>query len=469
MKPIVAIVGRPNVGKSTLFNRITRSKDALVDDMPGVTRDRHYADARWDETAFTVVDTGGFSDADAAGFSEQIRFQVSLAVEDADAIIMVLDGKGGISPFDADLIQMLRNADRPVFYAVNKIDGEEREVALSDFFSLGLDKIYPVSAEHGYGFMDLMDALVPALPKADIEAQTDEIRVAVVGRPNVGKSSLINRILGEDRLLVSEVAGTTRDAIDTRCTVGGKSYVLVDTAGIRRKSKVSDKIEKFSVIKALKSMDRCDVALILLDAGEGVTEQDISIAGYAYDRGCGCIFLLNKWDLVEKDNRTLKTYQEEVRMAAKFLSFAPILSISALSGQRVNKIFHNVKAVYAQYSMRIGTGQLNKIMEGALAHNEPPLHQGKRLKFYYATQVTTKPPTFVLFVNFPGAVHFSYHRYLTNQIREGAGLDQTPIRVLLRQRTGRIEFGEKKSPLNKKNRRPPDKKKNKPMEKRKKR
>jgi GTP-binding protein len=446
MKPIVAIVGRPNVGKSTLFNRITRTKAALVDDMPGVTRDRHYGDARWEDVDFTVVDTGGFSDTDAAGFADQIRFQVKLAVDDADVIVLVLDGKGGISPFDADLIQMLREVDRPVFYVVNKVDGEEREGGVTDFFSLGLSQLYPVSAEHGYGVPDFLDALVAELPKAEPPREADEIRVAVVGRPNVGKSSLINRLLGEERLLVSEVAGTTRDAIDTRCEVGGRSYLLVDTAGIRRKRRVSQRIEKFSVIKALKSMDTCDVALILVDAAEGVTEQDVSIAGYAHERGCGCILLLNKWDLVEKDNRTLKRFTQEVRLAAKFLGFAPILSVSAKTGQRVNQIFRQVRAVYEQYGRRIGTGELNRILAQALSRNEPPLHRGKRLKFYYATQVSTKPPTFVLFVSFPEAVHFSYLRYLTNQIREGTGLEKTPIRVLLRQRTGRIEFGKKKKP-----------------------
>lgn len=444
MKPIVAIIGRPNVGKSTLFNRITRTKDAIVDNMPGVTRDRHYGDATWDDVAFTVVDTGGFSDRDAAGFADQIRLQVGLAVEDADAIVMVLDGKGGVSPYDADLIHMLRDVDRPVFYIVNKIDGLEREDLMIDFYSLGLAHLHPVSAEHGYGVPDFMDALIAALPKAPPEAPADVIRVAVVGRPNVGKSSLINRILGEDRLLVSDIAGTTRDAIDTPFTVGETPYLLVDTAGIRRKSKVSRKLEKFSVIKALRSMDRCDVALIVLDASEGITEQDVSIAGYAYERGCGCIFLLNKWDLVDKDHRSLKKYTEAVRMGAKFMSFAPVMSISALTGLRVHKIFNTVRSVYDQYEMRIGTGQLNKILERAVARNEPSLHQGKRLKFYYATQVANKPPTFVLFVNFPDAVHFSYRRYLTNQIRETAGLDKTPLRVWMRQRTGRIEFkGEK--------------------------
>jgi len=445
MKPIVAIVGRPNVGKSTLFNRITRSRAALVDDMPGVTRDRHHGDASWEGLDFAVVDTGGFSDTDAAGFAEQIRFQVKQAVDDADAIVMVLDGKGGVSPFDADLIQMLRQVDRPVLYVVNKVDGQEREGGVTDFYSLGLSQLHPISAEHGYGVPDFLDALVAELPQAEPSQETGEIRVAVVGRPNVGKSSLINRILGQERLLVSEVAGTTRDSIDTRCQVGEHSYLLVDTAGIRRKSRVSKRIEKFSVIKALKSMDSCDVALILMDAAEGITEQDVSIAGYAHERGCGCILLLNKWDLVEKDNRTLKRFTQEVRLAAKFLNFAPILSISALTGQRVNQLFRHVRAVYEQYSRRIGTGALNRIMAQALDRNEPPLHKGKRLKFYYATQVSTKPPTFVLFVSFPGAVHFSYLRYLTNQIREGTGLEKTPIRVLLRQRTGRIEFGKKRN------------------------
>lgn len=451
MKPIVAVIGRPNVGKSTLFNRITRTKDALVDDMPGVTRDRHYGDARWEDVEFTVVDTGGFSDQDAAGFSEQIRYQVGLAIEDADAIVMVLDGKGGLSPFDHDMIQMVRGVDRPVFYVVNKIDGEEREGQMVDFYSLGLPRLYSLSAEHGYGVPDFLDDLVANLPESPPLEEAEEIRVAVVGRPNVGKSSFINRILGEDRLLVSDVAGTTRDAIDTHCTVAGTPYTIIDTAGIRRKSKTQGRIEKFSVIKALKSLDRCDVAIILMDAGEGVTDQDITIAGYAYERGCGCIIALNKWDLVEKDNRTMKRFQEEVRMKAKFLAFAPVVAISALTGQRINKVFQMVRAVHAQYDSRIGTGQLNKILTEAVAKNEPSLHQGKRLKFFYATQVASKPPTFVLFVNYPDAVHFSYQRYLGNQIRDGAGLDKTPIRLLLRQKTGRIDFASK--PSSRKNKR----------------
>lgn len=448
MKPIVAIVGRPNVGKSAFFNRVTRTRNALVDNFPGVTRDRNLGNAVWDETEFTLVDTGGFVDSDEDDFAEQIRFQVRHAIEDADLIILVLDGKGGVSPFDTVLVDMLRSVTKPVLYAVNKIDGLEQEKQLYEFYDLGLDKLYPVSAEHGYGVPDFLDDLITALPTpiADPDASEDRevISLAVVGRPNVGKSSLINKILGHQRLLVSDVPGTTRDAIDSAHTVAGQPYLFIDTAGIRRKGKVSRKLEKFSIIKALRSLERCDVALIVIDAAEGVTEQDVGIAGYAYDRKCGCIFLLNKWDLVDKDGPGAKGLREQLQMNAKFLGFAPILTISARTGFRVNKIFDQVQAVYQQYSTRVGTGQVNRLFEQAIARNEPPMQKGKRLKFYYATQVTSKPPTFVCFVNYPEAVHFSYKRYLINQIRRGTGLDRTPLRLMFRQRTGRIEFGKKK-------------------------
>jgi GTP-binding protein len=439
MKPIVAIVGRPNVGKSTLFNRITRTKDALVDDFPGVTRDRHYGDANWNDIEFTLVDTGGFTEGDE--FADEIRFQIHQAIADADVILLMLDGKAGVSPFDSDVLNFLRSIDKPIFHAVNKIDGAEQEIYLSEFYQLGLETLYPLSAEHRYGLTDLLDEMAQVLSGLANDPQEDPaaemIRLAVVGRPNVGKSSLINRILGQDRLLVSDIPGTTRDAIDSVCKLNGKSYLLVDTAGIRRKGKVTRKLEKFSVIKALRSLERCDVALIVMDASEGVTDQDISIAGYAYDRGCGCIMLLNKWDLVEKDSKTVKAYYERLRDQAKFLSFAPAMTISALTGQRVTKTFKLVDEVYDQYAKRIATGQLNRIMEKAIEKNEPSLHRGKRIKFYYAAQISTRPPTIVCFVNYPQAVHFSYKRYLLNQLREASGLDKTPIRMIFRQREGR--------------------------------
>ncbi len=439
MKPIVAIIGRPNVGKSTFFNRVTRTRDALVDNFPGVTRDRHYGDASWNDIEFTLVDTGGFTEGD--DFAEAIRFQVRQAIADADVVVLLLDGKEGISPFDQDVIGILRAVDKPVFYTVNKIDGAEQEVMLSDFYQLGIDNLYPVSAEHRYGFTDLLDDVVDSLNgfagEPTAESDQEMIKLAVVGRPNVGKSSLINRVLGEKRLLVSDIPGTTRDAIDSVCKLNGKSYLLVDTAGIRRKGRVSKKLEKFSIIKALRSLDRCDVALIVMDAAEGVTDQDIAIAGYAYERGCGCILLLNKWDLVDKDSKTVKVYYERLRDQAKFLSFAPAMTLSALTGQRDTKVFKLDDEVYEQYQRRIGTGQLNRILEQAIEKNEPSLHRGKRIKFYYAAQTSTKPPTIVCFVNYPQAVHFSYQRYLINQLREEAGLNNTPIRLILRQREGR--------------------------------
>jgi GTP-binding protein len=439
MKPIVALVGRPNVGKSTLFNRLTRTRDALVDDFPGVTRDRNYGDAEWDEVPFTVVDTGGFAGQVDDSFADAIRQQVFQAIEDADAVIMMMDGKYGLSPFDRDIVDRLRDAGKTVFYVVNKIDGPEQENALVDFYRLGLENVYPLSAEHRYGLVDLLDALVKTFPPST-DAPRDEIKIAVVGRPNVGKSSLINRLIGQPRHLVSDIPGTTRDAVDSVLTHHGQQYRLIDTAGIRRKGKVSQKLEKFSIMKALRSLDRCDVALILIDASEGITDQDISVAGYAYDRGCGCIFLLNKWDLVEKDHRTVKAYTERLHMEAKFLAFAPVMTISALTGQRLQRIFHLVKEVYEQYAARIPTGRVNRILEQAMKDNEPSLHRGRRIKFYYATQASSQPPTFILFVNYPEAVHFSYRRYLLNQIRSAAGLDKTPVRLLLRQRSGRLEF-----------------------------
>jgi GTP-binding protein len=456
MKPIIAIVGRPNVGKSTLFNRITRTRDAIVDDLPGVTRDRNFGDVHWNDKSFILVDTGGFAEGDEDAFAPHIRQQVHQAILDADAVVLLLDGKGGRSPFDADLIHTLRTLDKPVFYVVNKIDGEGQEKALFEFYGLGVETLFPVSAEHGYGVADFMDQLTAGFPhgSADQERST-ATRIAVVGKPNAGKSSLINALLGEDRLVVSEVAGTTRDAIDSVVTRKGREYVLVDTAGIRRKGKVTKRLEKFSIIKALRSLGRCDVALIVIDADQGISDQDVRVAGYAHDRGCGAIFVINKWDLVDnRDGKALKRFTEQLRMQAKFLNFAPLVTVSAKTGLRIKRLFPVVDGVYAQYSVRITTGQLNKAMDKALHRTQPPLHKGRRLKFYYATQVSTRPPTFVSFVNFPDHVHFSYQRYLVNQIRSAFSLDKTPLRLLLRQRSGKNpDFLNKRSkPLKRKKR-----------------
>ena len=449
MKPMVAIVGRPNVGKSTFFNQVTRSRDALVDDFPGVTRDRIYGDATWNDIPFTLVDTGGFSGQLDDALAESIRHQVFEALAAADAIIVLMDGKQGLSPYDRDIVDTLRNQRKPVFFAVNKIDDPAQEGALADFFALGLDNLFPLSAEHRFGLGDLLDRLVAAFERHE-ETRRDEIKLAVVGRPNVGKSSLLNRLAGEERHLVSAIPGTTRDAVDSVIKREGRYYRLIDTAGIRRKGKVTRKLEKFSVLKALRSLDRCDVALIVIDAAEGVTDQDISVAGYAYERGCGCILLLNKWDLVAKDQHSVRRFSDELRAAAKFLAFAPVLTLSALTGQRVPRIFKLVDTVYAQYTTRVGTGRLNRILEQALADNEPALHHGRRIKFYYATQAATGPPTFIMFVNYPEAVHFSYQRYLTNRLREGAGLNDTPIRLVLRPRSGRKPPAKRSKPRTRK-------------------
>jgi GTP-binding protein len=437
MKPIVAIVGRPNVGKSTLFNRITRTRKALVDDSPGVTRDRNYGDARWGDIIFTLVDTGGFSDFGSEEFASLVRYQVMQAIEEADAIIVLFDGRAGVTPIDTDLVRMLRQSSKPVFYSVNKIDGPRQESVLSDFSVLGVDSLCPVSAEHGYGVHDLLDALAAVLPGGTPEAVSHRIRLSVMGRPNVGKSSLINRLLGDERLVVSEIPGTTRDAVDTICKVNDKEYVLIDTAGIRRKGRVRKKVEKFSIIKALRSLNRCDIALVMMDASEGVTDQDVRIAGYALERGRACIILLNKWDLVEKDSNSAEGYVNKVKDRLKFLSFAPILTLSALTGKRAFKVFDWAECVYEQYTTRISTGRLNRTLEAIVDQHQPPAYRGRRIRFYYATQTSVAPPTLVCFVNYPDGVHFSYRRYVINKLREGLGMDRTPIRVIFRRREKR--------------------------------
>jgi GTP-binding protein len=434
MKPIVAIVGRPNVGKSSLFNRMTGSRKALVDNFPGVTRDRNHGDAQWDGILFTVVDTGGFTDFKSEELDESIRFQVMQAIEEADAIILLFDGREGVNPIDTDLVQKLRQSQKPVFFTVNKIDGPKQELGLSDFSSFGVERLYPVSAEHGYGMREFMDSLVAVLPESTLSHSSDQIRIAVVGRPNVGKSSLVNRLLGDDRLVVSDIPGTTRDAIDTVCRVKEKEYLLIDMAGIRRKARVRKKLEKFSIIKALRSLDRCDIALVMMDASEGVTDQDATIASYALERGRASIILLNKWDLVEKGLTTVKEYVEAVRERLKFVRFAPVMTISALTGLRVVRIFDSVDALYEQFVRHTGTGQLNRDVQRIVRRHQPPSFRGRRVRFYYATQIRSGPPTFVCFVNYPEGIRVSYQRYMVNELRELLGLQQTPIRLFFRKR-----------------------------------
>jgi GTP-binding protein len=442
MKPVVALLGRPNVGKSTLFNRITRSRQALVDDFPGVTRDRHYADAQWNDIEFTVIDTGGFLSSDDDYFASRIKDQLTLAANEADVLIFILDGRTGLSPYDLELADFLRRMSKPVFYLINKIESYSQHNGLTEFYSLGIDQFYEISAEHGIGVGDFLDDLVSILPRYEPEDEEEDsrIRIAIVGRPNVGKSSLANRLFGETRLVVDEKAGTTRDAIELEIEHKGKKFVLVDTAGIRRKGKVTEKIEKFSILKSLQSLDDCDVALILIDADEGITDQDITIAGYAEDRGCGALFLLNKWDLLDEERKDVKHYMEELRFKSKFLSFAPAITISALTGQRCHKILDEVVSIHEEYCHRINTGLLNRIIEDAVRRTEPSMHKGRRLKFFYSTQVSSKPPTFVCFVNSPDGVHFSYKRYLVNQLRDMIPLKKTPIKLYFREKTGKMEF-----------------------------
>ncbi len=443
MKPVVALLGRPNVGKSTLFNRITKSRQALVDDMPGVTRDRHFGDAVWEGKPFTLMDTGGYLSADDDYFAAQIKAQVLKAIDQADKLVFILDGREGLSPYDQDMADLLRRTEKPVFYVINKIESLRQEDELGEFYGLGVDKFYRVSGEHGLGLGDFMDDLTADMVEWEDDAQEDDIgpiRIAIVGRPNVGKSSLANRLFGEQRMVVNAKAGTTRDAIELSVTHKGREFVLKDTAGIRRKGKVTEKLEKFSILKALDSMDDCDVALILIDSEEGITDQDITIAGYAEKRGCGAIFLFNKWDLVDKSEKGQQAFFKELRQMAKFLSYAPALTISAKTGQRCHKIFDQVRNVHKEYCLRVNTGTVNRIIEDAVYREEPSLHKGRRIKFFYSTQVATKPPTFVSFVNYPKAVHFSYHRYLINQLRQLIPLNLTPIRLYFREKTGKIEF-----------------------------
>lgn len=438
MKPIVAIVGRPNVGKSTLFNRLSTGKKAIVLNEPGVTRDRNYADCRWKKREFVMIDTGGFEPVSRDALLVQMREQALLAMEEADAILFLMDGREGLTPADLEIAGMLRKVDKPVLYGINKMDTEKQDPLLLDFYRLGADRLYPLSAEHGLGIGPLMDDLVDAIPpreKAEGEEENeDRIRIAVIGKPNVGKSSLVNRILGFERTIVSETPGTTRDAIDTPFELSGKKYVLIDTAGIRRKSRISLKLEKYTVMEAIATLNRSDIALLLIDGQEGITEQDAKIAGIAFERGVAPIIVVNKWDLVEKDDRTMGQYALKIKDNLKFLDFAPILSVSAVTGQRVLRIFEVIDGVFGEYTKRIPTGELNRKMEEITTAFPPPLLRGRRNPLYFGTQFAVKPPSFVFFVREPSAVHFSYERYLANRIREAFDLRHVPIRLVFRKK-----------------------------------
>ena len=435
MKPIVAIVGRPNVGKSTLFNRISGTRKAIVDDMPGVTRDRNYLDVTWDDHTFTMIDTGGFEPEAKEGLLAQMREQAMLAVEEADLIVFLADGKEGLMPADYEVADLLRRSTKPLVFAVNKIDSKKRMEGLYDFYSLGLPEPIPVSAEHGTGTDDLMDKILSLIPKYNEEPLSEDVtRLAVIGRPNVGKSSLVNKLLGYERLIVSDIPGTTRDTIDTLMTVDDKKYLLIDTAGIRKKGRVSQKLEKYTVVQALRSMDRCDVVLLMIDAVEGVTEQDTKVAGYAHDRGKGCVIVVNKWDLIEKETKTYEKYVDDVRFKLKYLAYAPVISISALTGQRAVKVLEVVDKVSAECSKRMSTGVLNRAFQEMTKGHMAGMYMNRAVKFYYITQTSAKPPTFTLFTNFPEGVHFSYERYLENKLREAFGFEGTPIRLQFRKR-----------------------------------
>lgn len=432
---IVALVGRPNVGKSTLFNRITRSRKAIVDPTPGVTRDRQYERVTWKDHFFMLVDTGGIDDNPEDGMVEDIRSQALAAVEEADVILFLMDGKEGLMPADYEVINLLRKVDKKIFYVVNKIDGpEQEEELLVSFYELGVDPLWSVSAEHSYGFNTLMEGLCQVLPDdtAGAEIPENTVRLAFLGRPNVGKSSMINRILGEDRMVVSEISGTTRDSVDTMLTHKDRNYLLIDTAGIRRKGKTTEKLEKFSILKALAALGRCDIAVVLIDAAEGITEQDAKVIGYTQDQGRGLILLVNKWDLVAEDKKRQQQIMEEIARAVPFVGFAPLITVSAVTGYGFKRLFPAVGSVFKQFTATFPTSALNRLLNDAIEHHSPPIYKNKRLKLYYTSQISTAPPTFVIMTNSYKGVHFSYQRYLVNRYRDGLGLDRVPVRLIFK-------------------------------------
>lgn len=437
MKPIVAIVGRPNVGKSTLFNKITGKRISIVEDTPGITRDRIYADAEWCGKEFTLIDTGGIEPNTNDIILSQMRNQANLAIDMADVILFMVNIKEGLTAADNDVAAMLQKCGKPVMLVCNKVDAPGNPpMEMYEFYNLGLGDPYPVSSVHGLGVGDILDEIVANFPE-DLEngEEDNSIKVAIIGKPNAGKSSLVNQILGENRVIVSDIAGTTRDAIDSVYEKDGQKYILIDTAGMRKRGKISEDVERYSVVRALTAVDRADVCLIIVDATEGVTEQDTKIAGYAHEQGKASIIVINKWDIVEKETNTMKNFQLRIKEGFNFMMYAPSAFISAKTGSRIETLFPLINSVVEENSKRISTGLLNDVINEAIAMVQPPSDKGKRLKIYYATQASVKPPTFVLFVNNAELAHYSYIRYLENQLRAKFGFEGTPIKFIIREKT----------------------------------
>ncbi len=435
-KPIVAVVGRPNVGKSTLFNALAGERISIVKDTPGVTRDRIYADVSWLDYQFTLVDTGGIEPESDDLLLTRMREQAEIAIETADVILFLTDVRDGLTASDIACAEMLRRSKKPILLCVNKVDNFEKYMPdVYEFYNLGLGDPYPVSAASLLGFGELLDQVVAHFPNAKVEEEEDDRpKIAIIGKPNVGKSSMINKLLGEERLIVSDIAGTTRDAVDTVVKHNKREYVLIDTAGLRRKSKVKDEIERYSIIRTVAAVERCDIAVLVIDATEGVTDQDTKIAGIAHESGKGMIVVVNKWDLIEKDDRTMNQFRKDIRTKLSFMPYAELMFVSALTGQRLIKLFDEIDMVENYHSMRIATGVINEILASATAEVEPPQDKGKRLRLYYMTQVAVKPPTFVIFVNDKELAHFSYIRYIENKVREAFLFKGTPLRFIIRER-----------------------------------
>lgn len=435
-RPIVAIVGRPNVGKSTLFNMLAGERISIVKDYPGVTRDRIYADVTWLNTQFTMIDTGGIEPDSKDEMLSYMRNQAQIAIDTADVIVFLVDVRQGLVDADFKVADMLRRATKPVVLVVNKVDNFEKLMPdVYEFYNLGIGEPFPISASGKLGFGEMLDEVVKHFKTGNTEEATDERpRIAIVGKPNVGKSSIVNKLVGENRVIVSNIAGTTRDAIDTPIRRNGKEYVLIDTAGLRRKSKIKEELERFSIIRTVTAVERADVVVLVIDAEEGITEQDAKIVGIAHERGKGILIVVNKWDLIEKNNKTVKEYTNDIREVLAYMPYAEIIFISAETGQRLHKIFEVIEVIIQNQNLRIATGVLNEIMMEATALQQPPSDKGKRLKLYYITQVSVKPPTFVIFVNDKELMHFSYTRYIENKIREAFGFSGTSLKFIIRER-----------------------------------